>query len=74
VTRRTCHQQRRPETVQARFGAFRLVCGVDRADQAVFLIVDAGAEQQRVRAACRGGAEAQPPQVVDADGLALGVV
>src|SRR5262249_56843756 len=44
------------------------------AEQAVRLVLDAGREEERPRAAGGGAvAERQPPQVVDDDGVALGV-
>jgi hypothetical protein len=47
------------------------VSGVERADQAIGLAIEAGAEQQRAGTAGGGGADLQGPQAVDRDGLVV---
>src|SRR5206468_1882045 len=44
-----------------------LVCRLDRAEQAVLLVVNSGSEQERVRVAGDAVAEAQSPQPIDLD-------
>src|SRR6266545_8116450 len=50
---------------------WRLACGLDRAEQAVCFVVDAGGEQQRGAVAGDAVAEAQRPQALDLDRAAV---